>query len=96
MADIELTFPVLVRYLARLDGRDKLLRLIQYSSRMIMWSAEASSALGAKDPRAQWYKKSYKGISLHRKAFRLFKWAQSTTARARSWTTRSCRPSSAT
>ena len=76
MADIELTFPVLVRYLARLDGRDKLLRLIQYSSRMIMWSAEASSALGAKDPRAQWYKKSYKGISLHRKAFRLLKWAQ--------------------
>ena len=67
---------VLVRYLARLDGRDKMLRLLQYGSRLCMWSAEASSSLGAKDPGAQWYKKSYKGISLHRKAFRLFKWAQ--------------------
>ena len=75
-APLELTFPVLVRYLARLDGRDKMLRLLQYGSRLCMWSAEASSSLGAKDPGAQWYKKSYKGISLHRKAFRLFKWAQ--------------------
>lgn len=59
-----------LKYMAKLDGRDKAMRFVQYFSRFLAWQLQQS------DPKSDTAKRLvflYKGLSLHRKAFRIGK-----------------------
>jgi len=55
------------------SGRDKLCRLVQYTSKALKWRAEVDSAVSPQEDRVKMYGELMAAMSLTRKVLRFFK-----------------------